>query len=131
MKRLRPDFENKASSKSDSFYDIHDDWDLIEASLAKQYGIRIRNEKSMSWSEFSALVSGLMSDTPLGQMVVIRSERDSKAIKGFSPEQRRIHTEWKRRSAAKQIKNPEKLNEDMVDIENMLARLFPNKEVKK
>ncbi len=129
MKRRMLDFANK--DYSDSFYDIHDDWALIESSFAKQYGIRIRAEKDMQWSEFSTLVSGLMSDTPLGQIVAIRSERNSKIIKSFNPDQKRIHSEWKRRSASKKAENPEKLDRDMANLERMLAGLFSNKGVRK
>lgn len=48
----------------------------------------------MTWAEFSALLSGLMADTPLGETVAIRSETDRKRIEAFSPAQRRIYDEW-------------------------------------
>lgn len=35
----------------------------------------------MSWGEFCSLLSGLMPDTPLGQIVGIRSEKDPKKSK--------------------------------------------------
>jgi hypothetical protein len=45
---------------------MEEDWPLIEASLAKQYVIRIRKEvDTMSYAELCNLISGLMSDTPL------------------------------------------------------------------
>jgi hypothetical protein len=45
---------------------MEEDWLLIEASLAKQYGIRIRKEiDTMSYAELCNLISGLMPDTPL------------------------------------------------------------------
>lgn len=45
---------------------MEEDWPLIEASLAKQYGIRIRKEiDTMDYAELCNLISGLMPDTPL------------------------------------------------------------------
>ncbi len=65
-----------------------------------QYGIRVLSEefKSMSWDEFSALLRGLDSETPLGRIVRIRSEQDSNVLKSFTPEQRRIREEWRSKS---------------------------------
>lgn len=123
MKRLKPDFKS-SSNRSESYYDVSEDWVLVESSIAKQYGIRIRSEKDMSWSEFSSLLSGLMADTPLGQIVSIRSEKDTKTIKAFNPEQRRIYNEWKSRSASKQLEDSEKLDADMIMIETMFASMF-------
>lgn len=80
---------------SESYYDLFDDWELLESSFLKQYGIRIRQDDDMSWSEFCSLLSGLMADTPLGQVVAIRAEKDMKVIKKFSKEQKRIFDQWK------------------------------------
>lgn len=78
---------------------------MIEASFAKQYGIRLRNEDDMSWSEFCSLLSGIMHDTPLGRIVAIRSERDPKVIKEFTKDEIRIRNEWL-------IKRNQKLKKD-------------------
>lgn len=48
----------------------------------------------MSWPEFCSLLSGIMYDTPLGRIVAIRSEKDPKAIKEFSKEERAIRNKW-------------------------------------
>lgn len=79
---------------SEQYYDLFDDWDLIEASFLKQYGIRLRTVDDMPWSEFCALLSGIMPNTPLGQVVSIRAEKNKKVIQNFTEEQRRIRTEW-------------------------------------
>lgn len=78
----------------ESYYDIQDDWGLIESSFLKQYGIRLRTEEDMSWQEFCSLLSGIMPDTPLGQIVSIRSEKNPKVIKNFTREQQRVRREW-------------------------------------
>lgn len=51
----------------------------------------------MSYAEFCSLLSGIMYDTPLGQVVSIRAEKDSKVIKNFTNEQKRIRAEWSAR----------------------------------
>ena len=48
----------------------------------------------MTWGEFSALLSGLLPDTPLGEVVSVRSETDRERIARFTPAQRRIYDEW-------------------------------------
>ncbi|MGH0053668.1 MAG: Gp15 family bacteriophage protein [Sphaerochaetaceae bacterium] len=101
-----------------------EDWELIESSLAKQYGIRIRQHTDMSWKEFRTLISGLMSDTPLGNIISIRAETDPKAIRGFTPTQRRIHSDWKRIQAQERLSNPEQLDKDMKDLERAFERMF-------
>ena len=92
---------------SEAYYDIFDDWELIEASFLKQYGIRLRSDDDMSYAEFCSLLSGIMPDTPLGQIVSIRAEKDSKVIKKFTKEQKKIRDEWILRRNRKLQGNPE------------------------
>lgn len=94
------------TGSSESYFDIIDDWELIEASFLKQYGIRIRLEDDMSWSEFCSLLSGIMYDTPLGRIVSIRAEKDPKVIKEFSKEERKIRNEWILRRSRELRQNP-------------------------
>jgi len=76
---------------------MYEDWGLIEASFTAQYGIRLRNEYDMPWGEFCTLLAGIMPETPLGQVVSIRSENDKDVLKNFSKEQHKIRNEWKSR----------------------------------
>ncbi len=46
-----------------------------------------------------------MEDTPLGRIVAIRSEKDAKTIRKFSPEQRRILREWQKKKAKEMRKD--------------------------
>lgn len=106
-----------------------DDWPLIEASFASQYGIRLRQEgNSMSWNEFSSLLSGLLPETPLGRIVTIRSETDEDTIKHFNKDQQKIRNEWlKRKPTAKEIKSKEDLIQYNIEMENlnkMLQQMF-------
>ena len=85
---------------SDPYYSLDEDWDLIVASFQSQYGIRLTREiHNMKWREFSAMLSGLDSDTPLGRIVSIRAEDDPKILKEFSKSQREIRNKWRMRKA--------------------------------
>lgn len=106
----RRDF--RKSSNTDAFYDLIGDYELIEASFAQQYGIRLRLENTMSWSEFTTLLAGLNGDTPLGNVVRIRSEKDPKMLKQFTQEQKRIRAEWRRKQSAEMAKH---FNQDEYD----------------
>ncbi|MEK4449935.1 Gp15 family bacteriophage protein [Paenibacillus sp. FSL L8-0506] len=123
MKRLPSDF-NFDESVQENWYDLREDWSLIEASLAKQYGIRIRQHGNMPFSEFCTLVTGLMPDTPLGSIVTIRSEKDPKVRRGFSKEQRRIYNEWRNRKAEDKLADPDMLNQEFKGMEAMLTKMF-------
>ncbi|SFE11507.1 hypothetical protein SAMN04487969_101131 [Paenibacillus algorifonticola] len=97
---------------------------MIEASLATQYGIRIRQHPDMPWDEFCNYVAGIMPETPLGAVVAIRAEKDPKAIRAFGPDQRRIHSEWRKRGATRKLDDPVKLDMEMQNFELTMARLF-------
>lgn len=81
---------------------MFEDFDLIVSSFLSQYGIRIYSDdfKTMKWDEFCALLSGLGPDTALGRIVQIRSEDNPDRIKLFSPDQLKIHSDWKRKRAS-------------------------------
>ena len=98
MRKWRNDFSN--SQAYEPYYDLFDDWDLIESSFAQQYGIRLRkNISEMEWGEFSSLLSGLNGETALGNVVRIRSEKNPEVLKKFSPEEKRIRNDWLKKNA--------------------------------
>ena len=118
----------RVPKKITQWYDIYDDWDLIEASIAQQYGIRLRNEiKTISWSEVRMLISGLLCDTPLGRVIQIRSENDSDRLKSFTPEMRKIRNDWRNRLAKDKLKDEDALNRTFDNMEKMLKILFYDK----
>ncbi len=120
MRKWRNDFEN--SQANDNYYDLLDDWNLIESSLAKQYQLRIRKEiKGMKWGELSSYISGLMHDTPLGNVVAIRSETDSEIIKKMTPEQKEIRRKW-RNEQANQV-SQEEMKSYLENMKNALISL--------
>ena len=99
LTRSSTDFEEKNPKTNDCFYDVYDDWGLSEASFAQQYGIRLRSDPEMSWNEFTTLLGGLDSKTPLGKIVAIRAETNKDILKNFTPEQRKIRMEWRNKQA--------------------------------
>lgn len=74
-----------------------DDYDLIEASFLSQYGIRLKVSE-LQYDEFLNLTSCLMPDSPLGQIVAIRSEKDQEVISNFNETQKKIYNDWRNRN---------------------------------
>jgi hypothetical protein len=73
--------------------------------------------KEMTWEEFSSLLSGLGADTPLGNIVQIRSETDPKILKNFNSAQKRIWNEWQNKNYK------QKSQEDFLrEIQKMFAQ---------
>lgn len=76
----------------------------------------------MSWGEFMTLLSGINSDSALGQVVSIRSETDAEKIKNFSPQQRKIRNDW-RRNHQRVVKKPEDLDKAMEGFKSMFLSI--------
>lgn len=72
----------------------------------------------MEWSEFSTLLSGINHNTPLGNIVSIRSEDDPEKLKLFNADQKRIRREWR----SKATKNMTKAEYD--DVMEQLKSMF-------
>ena len=120
MRKWLNDFKNHNQNKNDNYYDLIDDYDIIESSFFKQYGIRLRSVE-LETDEFLNLLSGIMADTPLGLIVQIRSETDPDVINSFTPEQKRIRSEWINKKA-KEI-SKEDYDKAMENFKNMLISL--------
>lgn len=123
MRKWRNDFQNN----SESFYDLIDDFDLIESSFAQQYGIRLRKEiDSIKWGEFASLLSGLNGDTALGNIVRIRSEKDPKILKNFTENEKKIRSKWINKNA-KQVSS-ENYEQAMENFKNMFKAMAKQNE---
>lgn len=112
---LTPDFSRRAPNE-DVWYDLEHDRVLIEQSIAKQYGVLPSDQDSLSFADWSKLVGGLMEDTPLGRVVSIRSESDPDVIRRFTPDQKRIQSEWARHRNTAQAR-------DQMALQRALATL--------
>lgn len=118
--------EEKTEKKvTDHWYDIFEDWDLIEASFAMQYPSKdlfAVGDDDMEWREFVTLLSGIMPETPLGQIIKIRSEDDDDILQHFTPEQHRIRNIWRNRQMQQVLKQSNK-NEVMKQMKAMFKSM--------
>lgn len=119
VKRKWSDFNKK---KNNQWYDLFEDWELIDASFTAQYGIRLRNEPDMTWDEFCTLLSGIMPKTPLGQIVSIRSEEDEDILKNFTKEQHKIRDEWRSRQLEEMT--DEEKEQQIKEIQELFKQAF-------
>lgn len=120
MRKWRNDFLQ--TSNYDPGYDLFDDWDLIASSLKTQYKYSIRKEiDKLSWGELISDIAGLNSETPLGNIIRIRKEKDPEILKKFTPEELKIRNEWRNKSAS-QI-SPENYEQAMENIKNMFKSM--------
>jgi hypothetical protein len=55
----------------------------------------LRKEADITLEEFLSLLSGLAGETPLGRVVAVRMEKDSKIIRGFGDWEKKIQREWR------------------------------------
>lgn len=60
-----------------------------------QYPAYDFNDHDQDWREFCDLLAGLNEKTPLGRMVMIRSEDDEEILKTFSPDMLNERTRWR------------------------------------
>jgi len=122
-KSPRPDFK-KHSIASNKWYDLYDDWHLIESSFAQQYGIRLRSDTEMTWDEFSTLLAGIMPETPLGQIISIRSETTPEILETFNSEQKRIRNEWHSKVRKEIVENKKNAEAMIAEFQAMMKQAF-------
>ena len=65
-----------------------------------------------------------MPDTPLGQIVSIRAEKDSKKLKSFTKEQRKIWREWRMRKNKKNSNSIPQGNKLLLEMQQELKKAF-------
>lgn len=124
-----PDFRAAKKASEVGWYDPEFDRVLIEQSIAKQYGILPSQQEDLSYSDWYKMVGGLMPDTPLGQVVAIRSEQDRDRLKHFSPAQRRERAEWAAFAAHKKRTPQETENQkqQLASLQAAFASMFKKK----
>lgn len=120
---MRKRQKRKEKIPENKWYDIVEDFDLIEASFAMQYGIRLRND-DMTWNEFCTLLTGIMPKTPLGEIVSIRCEEDKDVLKNFTSEQHKIRNEWRNRINPIRDMSDEEKEEEIKKVQEIFAKAF-------
>lgn len=123
MRSLRPDFAERQGFR-EQWYDLYEDWGLIEASFTAQYGIRLRSEYEMPWGEFSTLLAGIMPETPLGQVVSIRSENDKDILKNFTQDQHKIRNEWRSRRTKAVVMDKAEMERQVKIFQEIMKQAF-------
>lgn len=119
-RKWKNDFKNQ--SNSENWYDLEEDWELIASSLKTQYGYSIRKEiDNMDWAELCSDISGLMGETPLGNIVQIRSEDDKERLKNFTQEQKNIR--WKYRMKMAQNVDQEEFKKAITDLQKAFKEM--------
>lgn len=107
-------------NKEEPWYDLDYDKELIMQSVAKQYHILPSQQDDLQYCDWIRLVSGLMEDTPLGQIVLIRKETDKDIIKRYGPHERRIRAEW----TDFRSKHPIYTEEEKMDVAKYFEKMF-------
>lgn len=94
----------------------------MASSLKTQYGYSVRKEiDNLDWGELISDIAGLKGDTPLGNIIRIRKEKDPEVLKKFTPEEIKIRNEWLNKSAS-QI-SEENYKQAMESIKNMFKTM--------
>jgi hypothetical protein len=127
IRRAAPPFRKAQTTNSEVWYDLDFDADLITQSVAKQYKLLPSEQENIHYAEWLLLVSGIMGDTPLGQIVIIRKEKDPERIKCFTPYERRIHNEWRSFLAKTKLASGEKPEDYAKMFEAAFSKMFSNK----
>lgn len=78
----------------------------------------------MHYADYKQLLAGLMEDTPLGQVVLIRRENDKDRLRHFTKAEHRIRNEWREFLAAEKKKDPVLLSGEMSRLEDMFRKMF-------
>lgn len=128
QKKLKKiDFRTTSPTINDPGYDLEYDKMLIEQSIAKQYHILPSAQEDIQFSDWILLVGGLMDDTPLGRVVSVRTETDPEMIKVFTPEQRKLRTEWANFRLHKALETQDGndlLQSGLNSLQSMFANMF-------
>lgn len=96
---------------------------MIVSSFAQQYGIRLYYEyENISCQEFRQLLSGLNGDTPLGYVVQIRSETDSKKVREMTKSEKELRRKWNDFKLKNNVQKRIELKSE--DISKVFSKMF-------
>lgn len=107
-----------ANSKSDVFYDLEFDAQIIATSIWQQYHIDPHEQEDLTLEEFLLSVQGLGAETPLGKIVQIRAENNPERIKKLTIWERKIRNDWAAFKAKHMIQGAERTQTEARNEEN-------------
>lgn len=81
-------------------------------------------QDELSYSDWVQLLSGIMENTPLGQIVLIRKEDDKDRLKSFSKYEHGIRNEWRSFRAKQKSENTQSVEDNIKALENMFKDMF-------
>lgn len=119
--KTRTASRTRALFETQTWYDLEYDSELIAQSVAKQYGALPSQQEELHYRDWLLLIGGLMEDTPLGQVVMIRKEDDPKRLEHFTPHEHRIRNEWRSFLVSRESAPPEAAARG---FEAMFAKMF-------
>lgn len=125
-RKWKHDFKTSSKENNESWYDLIEDWELIDASFTQQYGIRLSRD-DMSWYEFQTKLTMLNEKTALGQIISIRSENDPEMLKHFNADQKRIRNEYRQKKAKETTKDDDSYKLAMESFKQMFKSMAKNK----
>ena len=89
-----------------------------------QYPQKDLHSEDMDWREFKVLLAGLGVNTPLGQIISIRSEDDPNMISSFTKDQKRIRDEYRKKQNKRAFVNDQVKDISNVSVQDVLSNLF-------
>ncbi len=89
-----------------------------------QYPQKDLHSEDMDWREFKVLLAGLGVNTPLGQIIAIRSEDDPNMISSFTKDQKRIRDEYRKKQNNRLLVNDQIKDISNVSVQDVLSNLF-------
>lgn len=98
---------------------MYDDYDIIDADFRKIHHITLADaitSDDSTWPLFTSQLSGLGENSYFYYIVGIRSEKDPVKIAKFTPSERKIYLDWKKKRDPKYMEKLEKRNTEQREI---------------
>jgi hypothetical protein len=99
MTKKANDFANK-----EVYYDFYDDYYAINQHFVdtqRRTFDDIINDETVTWEMFCHMFANISPYSELAYLLRIRSEKDPVKIKKFTPHERKIYLEWKKKHPIK------------------------------
>jgi hypothetical protein len=87
------------------------DEEIIAASIFKTYHIPKSEQDDMLQEDYNSALAGIDGDTPLGNIVRIRSEKDPKKIEKMSTWEKEQRLKWQEFKILKEIERIQNMTE--------------------
>ena len=92
--------KRQVTFNKDPYYDLYDDYDMIDAEFRKVHHITLAEaitDENSTWPLFTSQLSGLGENSYFYYVVSIRSEKDPVKISKFKPSERKMWLDWRKK----------------------------------